>query len=105
MSDVLQQLFDTVQARKNAAPESSYTASLYAKGILHIARKLGEEGVETTLAATSGTKEELVAESADLLFHLMVLLAAKGATLEEVLAELKRREGVSGIEEKESRKG
>ena len=99
----IQQLFDTVSARKNADPKSSYTASLLAKGPNHIARKLGEESVETIIAAIDGTKKELVSESADLLFHLLALWAAKGITPEMVSAELKRREGVSGIAEKKSR--
>ena len=82
---------------------TSYVASLAAKGRGKIAQKLGEEAVETVVAALSGSHEELVGEAADVIFHLMVLLGAKGVPLADVLAELDRREGVSGIAEKASR--
>lgn len=101
--DTLSRLETTIAARRNAAPETSYVASLNARGLPVIARKLGEEAVETVIAALSGTREELVGEAADVLFHLMVLLAAKDVPLADVLAELDRREGVSGLDEKAAR--
>jgi len=101
--DTLSRLETTIAARSTAAPETSYVASLNARGVPVIARKLGEEAVETVIAALSGSREELVGEAADVLFHLLVLLGAKGVPLAEVLAELDRREGVSGIAEKASR--
>ncbi len=102
-SDTLKRLEATIAARRAAAPESSYVASLFAKGLPKIAQKVGEEATETVIAALSGSDNELVGEAADLLFHLAVLLAAKGRTLDQVLAELDRREGTSGIAEKNSR--
>ena len=104
MSDFIQQLFDTISSRKGAAPETSYTASLFAKGGKKIAQKVGEEATETVLASAGGNKQEIVAESADLLYHLLVLWAAHGVTPDDVATELKRREGTSGIAEKQSRK-
>jgi phosphoribosyl-ATP pyrophosphohydrolase len=101
--DTLSRLEATIGSRRAAAPESSYVASLNARGVPVIARKLGEEAIETIVAALSGSREELVGEAADVLFHLMVLLAAKGVPLAEVLAELDRREGVSGLDEKAAR--
>lgn len=103
MSDTLQNLYDLVQSRKGADPKSSYVAKSLAKGRLHIAKKLGEEAVETALAAASGDKAHTVSESADMLFHLTVLWAEMDIAPADVWAELKRREGVSGIEEKASR--
>ena len=101
--DTLTRLETTVHQRLNAEPGSSYVAQLHARGLPIIARKLGEEAVETLVAALSGSREELVGEAADLLFHLAVLLAEKGVPLAEVMAELDRREGTSGLEEKASR--
>ena len=101
--DTLTRLEATIAARRSAAPDSSYVASLHARGLPVIARKLGEEGVETVIAALSGSRAELVGEAADLIFHLMVLLGAKDVPLAEVLAELDRREGVSGLAEKAAR--
>ena len=101
--DTLTRLEATVIARLSADPASSYVAGLKAKGVPAIARKLGEEAVEAVIAALSGSEEELVSEAADLLFHLTVLLAAKGVPLERVMAELERREGTSGLDEKASR--
>jgi len=103
MSETLLRLETTVAARRAADPETSYVAKLNAKGLGKIAQKLGEEAVETVIAALSGSRDELVGEAADLLFHLMVLLDNKGVPLAEVLAELDRREGVSGIAEKAAR--
>ena len=104
MSDLLFRLEATIAARKGTDPALSYVASLFAKGRPKIARKLGEEAVETIIASLAEDKTALIGEAADTLFHLMVLLADAGVTLDEVLAELDRREGVSGIEEKAARK-
>ncbi|ALE15747.1 Phosphoribosyl-ATP pyrophosphatase [Altererythrobacter epoxidivorans] len=101
--DTLQRLEQVIAERWNASPDSSYVASLNAKGIEKIAQKLGEEAVETVIASLSGGREDVVAESADLLFHLLVLLQARRIKLDEVMAELDRRDGVSGIDEKASR--
>ena len=101
---ILLQLFDVIQSRKGADPESSYTARLYAKGINKIAQKLGEEAVETCIAAVAEGNERLVRESADLLYHLLVLWSAKGIGANEVWAELDRRFGTSGVAVKEARK-
>jgi len=101
--NTLNRLETTIAARRTAAPDSSYVASLNARGLPVIARKLGEEAVETVIAALTGSREELVGEAADVLFHLLVLLAAKDVTLAEVLAELDRRDGVSGLDEKAAR--
>ena len=87
----LHQLEQLLAARKNADPESSYTASLYARGSKRISQKVGEEGVEVALAATSGDKAELVCESADLIYHLMVLLQDQGLSMDEVVNKLKER--------------
>ena len=103
MSDTLANLEATIAARRVADPASSYVAKLNARGLPKIAQKLGEEAVETVIAAMGDDRDELVGEAADLLFHLMVLLGAKGVPLADVLAELDRREGVSGIAEKASR--
>lgn len=99
----LQSLEKTIAARRAASPDESYVAKLNAKGLPKIAQKVGEEATEAVIAALSGSNEELVGESADLLFHLLVLLNAKGVSLDHVLAELDRREGLSGLEEKASR--
>lgn len=101
--DTLTRLEATIAARRTADPESSYVAQLSARGTPVMARKLGEEAVEACVAALAGSREELVGEAADVLFHLMVLLADKGISLTEVMAELDRREGISGLDEKASR--
>lgn len=101
--DTLKRLEVTIAERMSASPDSSYVANLNAKGVSKIAQKVGEEATETVIAALSGSNEELVSESADLVFHLMVLLKAKGANLDEVCAELDRREGLSGLDEKAQR--
>ena len=101
--DTLSRLEATIAQRLTAAPEASYVAHLHTKGLGKIAQKLGEEATEAVIAALAGDEAELVGEAADVLFHLMVLLAEKGVKLEQVLAELDRREGVSGITEKASR--
>ncbi|KEO92155.1 phosphoribosyl-ATP pyrophosphatase [Erythrobacter longus] len=101
--DTLKRLEATIAERMSASPDSSYVAKLNAKGVSKIAQKVGEEATETVIAAVSGSNEELVSESADLLFHLLVLLKAKGVGLDEVCAELDRREGLSGLDEKAQR--
>jgi len=103
MRDTLARLEQTIAERSNAAPDSSYVASLFAKGRGKIAQKVGEEATETIIAALSGDADHLTAEAADLLFHLMILLAEGGVALDDVLAELDRREGVSGLVEKAAR--
>jgi phosphoribosyl-ATP pyrophosphohydrolase len=103
MSDTLARLEATIAARRGADPASSYVASLFAKGRPKIARKLGEEAIETIVAALSEDKAALTGEAADVLFHLLILLADAGVPLADVLAELERREGVSGHDEKASR--
>lgn len=101
--DTLKRLEATIATRRGADPATSWVARLHAKGLTVIAKKLGEEAFETVIAALSGSREELVGEAADTLFHLIVLLDAKGVSLDEVMAELDRREGTSGIAEKASR--
>ena len=101
--DTLARLEQTIAERRKAAPETSYVASLKARGLPVIARKLGEEATETVVAALTGDDTELVGEAADVLFHLLVLLAEKGIPLADVLAELDRREGTSGLAEKAAR--
>ena len=101
--DTLTRLEATIRQRLGASPDASYVAKLHARGLPVIARKLGEEAIETITAALSGTREELTGEAADVLFHLLVLLGEKGIPLADVLAELERREGVSGLDEKASR--
>jgi phosphoribosyl-ATP pyrophosphohydrolase len=101
--DTLTRLETTIAQRRGADPSSSYVAQLQARGMPVIARKLGEEAVETVVAALSGDGAELVGEAADLLFHLLVLLGEKDIALAQVLAELDRREGLSGLDEKASR--
>ena len=103
MNDFLLTLEATIAARKNAAPEASYVAKLNAKGLDAILKKIGEEATETVIAAKSGVREDIIYETADLLFHMMVLMGHQGIQLAEVLAELERREGVSGITEKNAR--
>lgn len=102
-SDTLARLEATIAARRSADPASSYVARLHARGVEKIAQKLGEEATETVIAALVQDQPALVGEAADLLFHLMVLLGARGVPLADVLAELDRREGTSGIAEKASR--
>ena len=103
MADSLDALEAVIRERRGGDPESSYVARLTAKGRAKIAQKLGEEAVETVIAAIEDDKEALTSEAADLVFHLAVLLADAGLSLDDVRAELARREGVSGIEEKANR--
>ena len=100
---VLDALFATIESRRDADPDSSWTARLLADGVPAIAKKTGEEAVETILAAMAEDPDALAAESADLLYHLMVLWAACGVSPERVWQELERREGTSGIAEKAAR--
>lgn len=102
--ETLSRLYATIAARKGADPETSWTAKLLAKGPEKCAEKFGEEAVEAIIEAVKGDREKLTAEAADVLYHLLVMLAARDVTLEAVLAELDRREGTSGIAEKAARK-
>lgn len=104
MSDVLNRLAELLEERKGADPESSYVANLYAKGMDAILKKIGEEATETIIAAKDGDQQKIVYETADLWFHCMVMLAKAGLNPQDVLEELARREGLSGLAEKESRK-
>jgi phosphoribosyl-ATP pyrophosphohydrolase len=101
--DFLDTLEAVIRARKGGDPDTSYVAKLFAKGRAKIAQKLGEEATETVIAAMAGDRAELTGEAADLIFHLLVLLADADVSLDDVRAELRRREGVSGIDEKASR--
>jgi len=103
VNDVLERLAEVLEARKSADPESSYVARLYNKGLDAILKKIGEEATETVMAAKDGNGPRIVSEVADLWFHTLVLLAHQGLHPGQVLAELERRFGLSGIEEKASR--
>jgi phosphoribosyl-ATP pyrophosphohydrolase len=103
-AEILKRLGEVLAARKQADPSSSYVAGLFAKGEDAILKKLAEESAETVLAAKGGDKLQIVRETADLWFHSLVLLAWHGLKPEDVLAELRRREGISGIDEKASRR-
>ena len=104
MSEILTQLETTIRLRRGADPASSYVAKLSAAGRAKIAQKLGEEAVETEIAAMSGDREAVTSEAADLMFHLAVLLADMDLSFDDVLNEIARREGTSGIAEKAARK-
>jgi phosphoribosyl-ATP pyrophosphohydrolase len=104
MNDTLQKLARVLEERKQADPASSYVAGLYHKGLDAILQKVGEEAVETILAAKGDSPGHLVNETADLWFHTLVMLAERGLGPEPVLAELERRFGLSGLEEKAARK-
>ena len=103
MSEILNRLSDLLEQRKSADPTSSYVAKLYAKGMDSILKKIGEEATETVIAAKGGQREDIIYETADLWFHTLVMLAKADIKPQEVLDELARREGLSGIAEKESR--
>ena len=103
MNDTLERLALVLEARKTADPDSSYVARLYAKGLDAILKKIGEEATETVMAGKDGVPEQIVYEVADLWFHTLVLLAHQGLGPDAVLAELERRFGLSGLEEKASR--
>ncbi|MGL4237974.1 phosphoribosyl-ATP diphosphatase [Tabrizicola sp.] len=99
----LEKLASTIEARKGADPETSWTAKLLAKGPEKCAEKFGEEAVEAIIEAVKGDRGRLTAEAADVLYHLLVMLASRDVTLKDVLAELERREGSSGLTEKAQR--
>jgi phosphoribosyl-ATP pyrophosphohydrolase len=103
MSDILDRLAETLEARKQASPDSSYVARLYSKGTDAILKKIGEEATETVMAAKDDQAEKIIYEIADLWFHTLVLLAHKGLKPADVLNELARREGLSGLVEKANR--
>jgi len=102
-ADILDRLAATLEARKQADPQTSYVARLYAKGLDAILKKVAEEAAETIMAAKDGEREKVIYETADLWFHSLVLLAQQGIQPREILDELARREGLSGIVEKASR--
>ena len=104
-NDVLYRLSETLAARRNADPESSYTAQLLASGPDSILKKIGEECAELIMAGKEGKRLKIVWESPDVIYHVLVLLAFSGLGVEDVLQELRRREGISGIDEKKSRGG
>ena len=101
--EILDRLETVIASRKGGDADKSYVAKLFKKGRQKIAQKVGEEGVECALAAVMGDRDEIISESADLLFHLMVLWADAGVSADDIFDELARREGVSGIEEKNAR--
>ena len=103
LGDALTRLWATIEARRDASADTSYTAKLLAAGPAGVARKLGEESLEAVIEAVKGDSAALTRESADLLYHLLVLWAAAGLSPADIAAELTRREGTSGIEEKRSR--
>jgi phosphoribosyl-ATP pyrophosphohydrolase len=103
VSDILAKLTKILEQRKQAQPDSSYVARLYDEGIDAILKKIGEESTELIVAAKSGSANEVIHETADLWFHTLVLLANQGLTADDVLRELERRFGVSGLDEKARR--
>jgi phosphoribosyl-ATP pyrophosphohydrolase len=103
MSDTLNRLAEVLESRKSADPQSSYVAKLYAKGMDSILKKVGEEAAETIIAAKDGDKEKIIYETADLWFHTLVMLAHAGLHPDDILNELARREGLSGLAEKAAR--
>lgn len=103
MSKTLQNLYDVIESRRGDDPTSSYTAKLFDQGRAKIAQKVGEEGVETVIASLGNSTSETISESADLLYHLLVLWADMGIKPDDVWQELQKRSGISGIDEKNSR--
>ncbi len=103
MSDILQQLAEVLEQRKGADPDSSYVAKLYAGGLNAILKKIGEEATETVMAAKDASREQIIYETADLWFHTLVMLAHQGLGPDDILTELARRFGLSGLEEKANR--
>jgi phosphoribosyl-ATP pyrophosphohydrolase len=103
-NDTLERLYNIVVERRTASPEKSYIAKRLQQGTAKIAQKVGEEAVETVIAAMQKDKKELVGESADLIFHWLMLLVDAGVPLADVIKELERREGISGLDEKANRK-
>jgi len=104
LGEALERLWWVIESRRGADPATSYTAKLFARGTPKIAQKLGEEAIEAVIEGVRGDRPALVGESADLLYHLLVLWAATGVAPADIAAELVRREGVSGISEKKGRK-
>ena len=104
MPNVLTRLARTIESRQGADDKKSYAAKLFARGPEKCAEKFGEEAVEAIIAAVKGDKKNLTEEAADVMFHMFVMLSSQGVKFEDVLAELERREGTSGIVEKENRK-
>ena len=104
MSETLIRLAETIASRKGADPETSWTARLLAMGPEKTAEKFGEEAIEAVIETVRGDRERLTAEAADVLYHLLVMLASRDVALADVLAELERREGTSGIDEKSGRR-
>ncbi len=102
--DIIDRLVEVLESRKGAEPETSYVANLYHKGLDSILKKIGEESAETIIAAKTGDKEQIVYETADLWFHCLVLLAQQNIDARQVLEELERRFGISGIDEKAARR-
>lgn len=101
--DILHRLSDTLASRRNADPETSYTAQLFAKGPDSILKKIGEECAELIMAGKEGKRLNIVRESTDVIYHILVLLTFYGMGIEDVSQEMRRREGISGIDEKKSR--
>src|SRR5438876_6518014 len=104
LGEALDRLWRVIDSRRGADPTTSYTAKLFARGNAKIAQKLGEEAIEAVIEGVKGDRAALIGESADLLYHLLVLWSASGLTPADVAAELARREGTSGIAEKKARK-
>lgn len=104
MANVLTRLARKIEARKGGDEKNSYAAKLFARGPEKCAEKFGEEAIEAIIEAAQGNRKKLTAEAADVLFHLLIMLSSRGVKWEDVLEELERREGVSGIVEKQSRK-
>lgn len=102
-AEILSQLYQVILARKDADPNTSYSAKLLAKGPKKIAEKFGEESIECLIECATSNQKELITESADVLYHLLVMWVSAGVSPEDVWAELHRREGTSGIEEKAAR--
>lgn len=104
LGEALERLWRVIESRRTADPQTSYTAKLLGRGRAKVAQKLGEEAVEAVIEGVKGDRAALVGESADLLYHLLVMWAATGVSPDEVGAELSRREGLSGIDEKKKRR-
>lgn len=102
-NNILQDLANTIEARKNTSPEVSYVSKLFSKGENAILKKIGEEATEVVLAAKQGDKSQIIYETADLWFHCLVMLSLYNLKPEDVLAELARRQGISGLDEKAAR--
>lgn len=103
MKNMLQNLYDTILSKSGGDIKTSYTASLFAKGVNKITQKVGEEAIETCIESINGDKEKIKSESADLIYHLLVLWAHHGITPDDIMDILREREGISGIDEKNSR--